>query len=546
MMLSLLTPCFVCVVVASASTTVDPPFADPVTGHSSPMELTPSPSPEDRQATSRSVPSSAEIEAALRVVIATCGVRPVAPVTTHPDVPKIPAVPPAEDLSTTNPPGARQLAKLGNTTAAPTSWFDELPVVRKSVIVKSLAPGPHDPPVNVSSKAPLVGEFRTRMLPLEGPVDVVLVTHEYAEDYLASLGPRTRRMVEIQMNEDMASSGHTPLLEYDSEMVLDDNDNFRKLVVGDVVARTSEAMVFAIKSHPELLIKYQADCSSLDENDLIHPLVRDSWFLRKLDALNITPKVYALSPPTWLSLLVTPKTNFFMSRRRRAEYAGKCTVRYLLMDRAGQSVYSFVSEGIKALRPPSLLMALSVMKETLKGLKRIHALGIIHGDIHAGNILIQDMGSSGKSIKFIDFGKGFIAEQMRGKPANVSAPFAFSHPLFSHWDVLGFRSSYRDDVFKALWLGSFIMNGPALNQYVEWLANPRMVMAFKRDAYWFDVPGRRSLLESIPFGIRQPVKQGLQHVLDLIRRVDNIDAMPNHDAMIAQLRLIIELVKRHQ
>jgi hypothetical protein len=384
------------------------------------------------------------------------------------------------------------------------------------------------------------------MLPPDGPVDVVFVAHEYPEEYLASLGPRTRRLLEKQINDDFENRDHTPLLEYDSEMGLDEEGNVVKLDIGATVARTGEAVVFEINAHPELLIKYQADCMPLGDGDMIHPLVREWWFLRELEALNMTPKVYALSPPTWLSLPVSPKTNFDMPRRQRAACAGKSTVRYLLMERAGQCLHSYVCDRIRAVRPPTLLMALSVMEAIMKGLKRIHALGIIHGDIHAGNILLHDIGNSRKIIKFIDFGKAFLAEQMLGKPLQVAEPFSYSHPLYSHWDVLGVRPSYRDDAFKALWLGSFMMNGHALEGFIEWLGDARMVMAFKRDAFWFDVPGTRSILESIPTVIQTPVKEGLQRVLDLMRGVDNIDAMPNHDEIITQLRLIIELVQRNQ
>lgn len=523
MILSLLTFCFVCTAARAATTTADP-------GESS--YLSP---PDNRHLPGQTSPSVAKIGAAIGAAMPACAEQPVSTVTQS-DIPvsasatEVALV--AEDV-------------LVTTTVAPTSWLDTIPVIRKSQTVKSV--GPHFVG-DASSKAPVVGlEFGSRLLPLEGPVDVVFVEHQYPEEYLVSLGPRTRRMVEDQVTEDLAKRSHTPLLEHDSEMVTDATGTLLQLVIGEMVGRTSEAVLFEVKPYSGLLIKYQADCSSLAAGDLVHPLVRDSWILRKLEALNLSPKVYAVSPPTWLSVQVTPKTNFIMSRRRRAEYAGKCTVRYMLMDRVGESSHSYVNAQLKASQPLDLLMALSVMKEVLKGLRRIHAMGIVHGDIHAGNILLHDKGNGHETIKFIDFGRSFLAEQMMGKPANISEPLLFSHPLLSHWDLLGFRSSYRDDVFKALWLGSFLMNGPALNDHVQWLgSNPRIVVAFKRDAYWFDVPGRRSILESIPFRIRKPVKEGLQRVLDLVRGIDGVDVVPNHAEIITQLRHIIELVKRQQ
>ena len=435
-------------------------------------------------------------------------------------------------------------------TGTGSNWVDDLAVVRKSLPVRSIAVGESlaSQPRWESPGFPVISEeTRTYLRPLNGPVDAVFVTHKYSGEYLASLRADTARMLERQVEADFDMRGSTPLLEHDSEMVMGTDERAVRLALDGTISRSDDTVVFATKSFPGVIVKYQTDCNALAEGDLIHPLVREAWFTENLSRQNLTPVVYFISPPTWLNYPVTPKTRFEMSRQRRADLTGKCTVRYVVMDDAGQTLSTymaalFADNGTSMAIPTALL----VLDEVLKGLKRIHRSGIIHGDIHADNVALHDDGDDHSSIRFTGFGQAFLAAQTAGTSVLVADPFQSAHCLFSHWELLGYRKAYRDDVFNALWMASYLMNGDALNQHADSLAAARAVMAFKRDAFWFEVPGKRSVFEVLPRDIREEVKRGLDHMLSLVRAMDQIDAMPPYDELLAQLRLTIDLVHTDQ
>lgn len=71
-------------------------------------------------------------------------------------------------------------------------------------------------------------------------------------------------------------------------------------------------------------------------------------------------------------------------------------------------------------------------------------------------------------------------------------------------------------------------------------------MAFKRDAFWFEVPGRPSVFEALPDGVRDDVKTGLDHMLSLVRGMHNVDAMPPYNEILARLQLIMERADTQQ
>lgn len=75
---------------------------------------------------------------------------------------------------------------------------------------------------------------------------------------------------------------------------------------------------------------------------------------------------------------------------------------------------------------------IEIMLKTIRGIKQMHDRGIMHGDIHTGNVVI--MSKDNPRIGFIEF------------------CLAFS--LYLTYESDGYRASYRDDVYRAVLIGS--------------------------------------------------------------------------------------------
>ena len=543
MILSLLTCGLICVSTEAATvpySTPDPAEFGPISSEDSlevrrdsPIDFSDPFSREEAESVDHSddaarhtAPSMAEIRNALRRAIESGRIDP--------------------EYVVTNTSDLLPLLREGATAPLPELNATE-PVLRASISVRSLAAGESlgTQPLRELRGCPFISEeARTYLRPLNGPVDAVFVSHDYSEEYLMSLGEDTARMLQRQLGEDMDMRGSTPLLEHDAEMIVGVDERAVKLELGHFLLRTDDTVVFEAKGFPGVVVKYQTDCHALEEGDLIHPLVRAAWYMEKLSRLNLAPVVYFVSPPTWLNYPITPKTRFEMSRQRRAELTGKCTVRYVVMDSAGESLSSYM-RGIAEKKGAflSLPSAMWILKQVLQGLRRMHESGIVHGDIHAGTIALHDDGNETLSVKFTGFENAFFASQTAGTPEAVAKPFEVAHALYSHWELLGYRKAFRDDVFNALWMAAYMMNGQGLDEHAESLEAARALMAFKRDAFWFEVPGQRSVFAAtLTADVHEKVKRGLDHMLSLVRGMDDVDAMPPYDELLAQLALIIDLV----
>ena len=89
--------------------------------------------------------------------------------------------------------------------------------------------------------------------------------------------------------------------------------------------------------------------------------------------------------------------------------------------------------------------------ELVKHVEKLSEMKIVHGDIFQRNVGFTLEGD----IVLIDFGRAMIVTN-----ASPIAQFSFSSfPLFSPWEMVGYHSSYRDDLFRILRLMGFVMNG---------------------------------------------------------------------------------------
>lgn len=210
------------------------------------------------------------------------------------------------------------------------------------------------------------------------------------------------------------------------------------LHLSQLIAHTQYSSVFYIQrghTNSGLVLKYQSNC---DEIPGIHPLLKEKYFLDRLRSLEIAPKAFWLSAPTHHPQQKSTKIDFTISENRMLKCHQKgATVRFLVMEETGKDMYSLIgtSEGYMG--------ALQFGYSLISMLKTLYENNIVHGDIHPGNVVRWKNGQ----LRIIDF--------ERAAEGNIPIPHIhpsgrFYHPYLSPWEMQGFESSFRDDVYRAV------------------------------------------------------------------------------------------------
>jgi serine/threonine protein kinase len=210
------------------------------------------------------------------------------------------------------------------------------------------------------------------------------------------------------------------------------------------------------------------------------------------------------------------------------------TVRYMVMDRAPMSLYQALNQS----GPLSLRLAVTVMIDLIAKLQRMHSLGIVHGDLHSGNVVVMHKG--GWDVGFIDFGMSFFMDEIRLE--RVRNPFDIVHCFLSPWELRGFMPSMRDDVFNALFLGAVMMHGAALLYRCEALEeNPVELLYLKAHEFFFTLPGLPLDFESVEKGLE--IVDRLDRALSVARNVPTTQTKPDYEEILTNLTEILLIIQ---
>ena len=364
------------------------------------------------------------------------------------------------------------------------------------------------------------------------PPIVVKAFHPHT---VASFGVTMRRLIKWQDLKDQENQRSVPLLENDVEFPVLDKE-LVQLTISGMVARQELATVFRSDNHGGYVIKYNSDCENPHS---FNPILRDWAVMSNFMHTAVTPKVYFLSPAVALPRLKTPKTDFTMTSAERELCIHRGgTVRYLVMEKGYASLSQVMRQVYR--RPLSLRETVSVMLKTLRFISELHSRGIIHGDIHSGNVLL--MNAKFWDIRLIDFGASIFSDELDGLPDKDNTPMNYVHPLLTHWNMEdGYRYSYRDDVYRTLWMGASLMNGPHFDAYFTNLAvvDPPALVEFKKSSFIFTYPGE-SVDVIPPHG---DIRTHLEKALRLARSVATVHNRPPYGAILEELRHVAQILK---
>jgi len=201
--------------------------------------------------------------------------------------------------------------------------------------------------------------------------------------------PKLQELVGVQSVMDSVAFAYTPDLSRESRT---ENTLVGRLTLDEKIGGGRYSAVYSVVENPNLVIKYQSNCN---RQFLPHPSLMDFWGLSAARAAGIqgVPRVYAVSPAVRTPRGRTPKSDFSLPNSMWHLCAG-FTVRYVVMERLDTSLSAIHARG-----PVHADQAISYGLQIMETLKKLHLAGIFHGDIHAGNIMVD----SSNIVKIVDF-----------------------------------------------------------------------------------------------------------------------------------------------
>lgn len=365
------------------------------------------------------------------------------------------------------------------------------------------------------------------------------------------LGPKLGPKVEELFIQEAESDEFGPLIYNDEFEVIGHEGEQKMVLLDDLLAKRYESTVFALKDE-EKIIKYQANCQLGSDDLSIHPLVREYLMLKMIEPLGISPRVEFLSVPIKFGFSpISRKVDFGMSLEKRLECADNpsTSLRFMVMDRALYSLDAFMRVAEKRGERIPFIKGIKIIRGALIGLSKLHQQRIIHGDVHYGNLVLLDS----KRVGLIDFGAAMHASEFSILDEQTIPPSY--HCYLSHWNLDGYRFSYRDDVYKAFFAGAMILNG---SPFVESFCNDsiqhdkevqQMLYDFKANSFLFSLPNsseESDLVSQIP-DITQDqkieIRNRLKHAIALVRSVEPIDAFPRYRYILEELDAVIAILK---
>ena len=366
----------------------------------------------------------------------------------------------------------------------------------------------------------------------------------YMAYYLQRLHPTIRALAMHQWVADREAALSVPMLHEDYENIFQQGQGTVRLTLGTRIAKGTYSMVFEVGNNETMVFKYQVNCDRLGR---IHSLARDYWFLRELSQSGVVPMSYFLSPPVRLPANDTlVKTSFNMDPdvRRMCVADRRSEVRYMVMGKARLTMSTLMVSWHAKGRGIPFKWAIIIGQGMVQALRVVHSRGIIHGDIHSGNVVLLDIGQD--NVGFIDFGLSLFSAEWARKQEKVNEELENPFCVYSMYENLGFRRSFRDDLYRAVLLMAMLMNDATYYGHcMDLEQEPLEMLKFKRDSFLFSNPVGPDVVSAIPGMDREDsfdIRQHLAKVLRIVRNLRQIDELPPYDSVLKELNAIHSLL----
>lgn len=315
-----------------------------------------------------------------------------------------------------------------------------------------------------------------------------------------------------------------PDLEAAEEMV-----DGTRIELGSLLARTRFAVLYLVKRDPRRIIRYQVDRDSEWEHDA---MIRHAFFLDFFRETGFVPRLDYISPAVRLPERITAKTDFVLDNDEFVRlHMWRRSIRFMVLENAGTSVFKWV----KMWGRLRLATAIQLLKDLVIKIQVIHASGIVHGDIHPGNVLMANH----REVKLIDFELAKFPHEIQ--TGRIRAPHAHSDCFYGLADMEGYDYSYQDDVFRAMVVGGQLIGGMPWYDYCVSLNSDSFgLYRFKKHGSFFEIPDVFSLADIVgDLSVLATIRRQLGVVMSKVRERSDPHAKPDYAGIVAALDIIL-------
>jgi hypothetical protein len=295
-------------------------------------------------------------------------------------------------------------------------------------------------------------------------------------------------------------------------LMMDDQDNL--MPVDEMMFGEEETKTSTVTSNEELdffepkpkkrhkpfvpennyVVKYSTDCADrwLKRPDEPHSIIHEYAILAVLNETRIAPQVFYVSPPSGLpdvrgDVPVHMRSKVLEDSFVHCKGMGAQT-RFLVQERVGQSVFEWIQKvrdnNVDFYNSTAFSRAmLVVFGKALMILSILHSGGLVHGDIHLGNIAFRHPIDDLTKLEHVDsldlvlidfehsfvFANSFNYPKFKGEPVHVLRGLN-ALPL-SVWQLQGQRVGPRDDVFRLLFSIANVVSRFRLQKGIQRLFN---------------------------------------------------------------------------
>ena len=236
--------------------------------------------------------------------------------------------------------------------------------------------------------------------------------------------------------------------------------------VGDLIASSDYSAVFTVLYRSDIVIKYEGSCGGH-----LHPLLNEYQLGRIAATVRVSPMPLFLSPLAPMSTVcdqtsgnsvcaapgTNPKAklqfNIFAAKTDMA-LSTQCResgiARYMISERTGSCLDRKLVAG-----PTGLVEAIRLGVETIKLLRKLHDVGVVHGNIHASTVCNWLASRSGLALVGFESGR-LVSDESDSR--------SYERPLKTDveatpWQLKGFPPARRDDIYNALFMVAKLIHG---------------------------------------------------------------------------------------
>ncbi len=273
--------------------------------------------------------------------------------------------------------------------------------------------------------------------------------------------------------------------------------------LGALLGKSRASAVYAIRDYPNWVIKYVAFCVDAEEDfdRFPDPVSRETHFLEIINSVDPSVGVTHLFTSAATELPAGSKGKVQMPADYCSDYQHR-QVRYLVIERVGDTLMTMVERDGKVPIDTAATIALRIVFQ----LEKMHAMGIVHGDVHLGNVALRQTDTLG-SWTLIDFGDARMGSEVQKFPLPHYPGTVYCHPYLSFWESMYFDSSFRDDIYRTILVMAMLVHGmDYFNQLAQLCVSPHTTPSLHLE--YIGLKGKRNFFDTY---INAAVAPGVIH-----------------------------------